>query len=147
MSDLRSFFNQLYEDHNKALTPRMVVTATRAPDHEFHDRYWGLSDAEAAYEWRLDKAAEDIRYFRIKFREPTEDDDGTVREWVSLTKGEGQVYVKTEEVARDPVAAEVMLRDAERAWRALFARYEHLSEFVEMVKETLTASTRRRRAG
>jgi len=45
------------------------------------------------------------------------------------------VYLPAEEIASDPMAARLLLRDMERDWRQLKARYEEFEQFWALVRE------------
>jgi hypothetical protein len=121
----------------------MVLTITAAKDHEFHDRYWGMSDEDAAYAYRQELVNEDIRSFQVIYREPSGDDDGKIREFVSVQTGEGRAYRRTADVAADPLLSRIVLADAEREWKALYNRYKHLEEFIALVRDAVKPKRRR----
>lgn len=132
---LREQLQAIYEEHG-TLTPRMVVDAARPKDHPLHSRFeW---DNRAAGErWREYQASELIRSVKVAY---VEGEPSSVRHFVSVRREDGHAYVPAEEVAKDEILTEIVLRDMEREWRQLHARYGHFKEFVEMVRGALRAA-------
>lgn len=130
----------IYDRHGE-LTPRLVVTeatsgATEAGDALSRHLQW--DDVQAADAHRIDQARKLIRSVRISYREPTETEVArSVRGFVSVQTAQGRAYHPTQKVAEDPLLRQMMLRDAEREWKALFRKHSHLKEFIEMVQESL----------
>jgi hypothetical protein len=46
----------------------------------------------------------------------------------------GREYKPIEEVAQDPFARQLVLREAERDWKALRSKYGDLQEFMDLVR-------------
>jgi len=119
------------------LTPQVIVDDARPADSQLHDRFeW--DDAVAAEQYRLSQARELVRSVRITFVEPS----GTIertRAFVSIERAERTEYIPVEEVRSDPALTALALRDAEREWRALFARFKHLESFLDLVRKDVAA--------
>lgn len=137
---IREALQDIYDRHGE-LTPRLVVDeatsgVTAAGDALSNHLQW--DDAEAADSHRMEQARKLIRRVRIAYREPTEEEvSRSVRGFVSVQTAEGRAYHPTQKVAEDPFLRQLMLRDAEREWKALHRKYSHLVEFVDMVKVDL----------
>ena len=140
MSGLREHLTEIYREHG-SLTPRLVVDAARDPGHPLHDRFeW--DDAVAGEKYREHQARQLIR--TVKVVEFSDDgDDQRVRAFHSVPRPDGPTYLPVEEVREDPFTRQLVLRQAEREWRQLFARYRHLAEFLDVVE----ASVDEQRAG
>lgn len=135
MSNLRDQLKSIYETHG-ALTPKLVVDEARDAEHPLHARFeW--DDAVAGPKYREVQAAELIRSVRIKYTPKGSDEERDVRFFASIPRPEGSTYVPVEDVADDPFARELLLRQAEREWKAMRRRYAHLDEFLELVRSTL----------
>lgn len=114
------------------LTPQIVVEDARPVTSQLHDRFeW--DDAQAAEQYRLEQARELIRSVKVQYVEPSGGVSST-RAFVSIERAEQREYIPVEDVADDPELAALALRDAEREWRTLFARYQHLDAFIELVR-------------
>lgn len=135
--NLRDALQGIYEQHGR-LTPALVVDEARQLTHPLHSRFeW--DDAVAGEEYRRVQAAELIRSVKVVYKEATETEpEKKVRAWQAVR--EESRYVPVAEAAADPNIAAIILADAQREWRALYRRYAHLSEFVEMVRADLTRS-------
>jgi len=99
----------------------------------------------AAEVGRLHRAHKLMQRFKvIDNRSPGEQGPQDVRERIRLfsaipspddpTKYE---HHPTEDIIADPMQRALLLRDAERLWKGLKARYGHLQEFVAMVQGDL----------
>jgi hypothetical protein len=108
-------------------------------------------DAVAGEEYRKAQIAGLIRSVRMRvvYREadPETGDPGEsqrVRTFHALPRtGERRMaYRPLEEIAADPVATEVLLRQAEREWRSLWAKYRNLEAFRSLVARDLGAPSK-----
>lgn len=119
------------------LTPRDVVDEARTtPGSALHQHIFGVSDDEAAERWRLDRARNLIRSFRVTYAAP----DGTpkqVRQFVSLTTADGHAYQPTETVVADEFTHRMLLQSLERDVAALQRKYGALDEFAAFVRAQL----------
>jgi hypothetical protein len=137
LDDLRTQLEALQDEQGR-LTPRMVVEAARPKNHPLHAAVFDRGVREAAEEYYLDRARGLIRKVRLPFVR-ADQTLGSVPRWVSLSTAESpaRAYQPVEVVADDPLLRAMLLRDAERDWRTLRARYEHLVEFFEIVRRDL----------
>lgn len=133
---LRDQIQSVYDNEGR-LTPALVVAAARPKSHPLHDHFeW--SNQIAGEKYRLIQARELIASVKVVYREPDENDDGrAARVWHSVRDQQGYAYQPADEIAKDPVAAELVLRDAEREWRQMYRRYRHLQEFFTMIRQDL----------
>lgn len=133
---LRKELQAIYDYYGK-LTPSIVVDEARTADHPLHDRFeW--YDAVAGEKYRQIQAQDLIQSVKIRYRRAS----GSVEEcryFVSVEREGGFVYEPAQDVANDPIAVEIVLRTAEREWKALKLRYGHLKEFMEMVRRDASA--------
>lgn len=130
MSDLRTQLQEIYEQAGR-LTPRMVVDTARPEDHPLHSRFeW--DDEVAGEKYREVQARDLIQSVKIKYRSGDREEE--VRYFVSVKREDGYSYTPSEEVAQDEILSTIVLREMEREWRVLHARYGHFAEFVEMVR-------------
>ena len=135
--DLRAHLQRLNDQHGH-LTAQMVVDAARPKNSPLHAAVFDRGVKEAAEQYYLDRARQLIRKCRIKYVRPDQT-EADVPRWVSVATAEppARIYRPVEDVANDPLSRAMLLRDAERDWRTLKARYEHLSEFIALVREDL----------
>jgi hypothetical protein len=133
---LRDHLQSIYDAHQK-LTPALLVDEARDEAHPLHDRFeW--DDGVAGESWRRQQAHELIRSVRIVYRKATKRaPERSVRAYHAVRKESGHVYEPAEKVASDPLLQQMVLRDMEREWRQLKARYGHFQEFIDMVRGDL----------
>jgi hypothetical protein len=136
VSDLRDVLLDIRARHG-ALTPAVVVAEARAEDHPLHHRFeW--DDSVAAEKYRVQQAHDLIQSYRVKYREHDgKRPAGWVRGFHAVQSPDGFVYDPAEEVAADPLRRQMVLRDMERDWRALKARYGQFAEFADLVQRDL----------
>lgn len=130
---LRDQLQQVYDQHGQ-LTPELVVEAARPKDHPLHARVFDRAPKQAAAAWYRHRAHELIQSVKVVYREA--DDAGperSVRAFHCLRKEQGFVYEPVEVVATDEFSRSLLLRDMEREWKQLYARYEEFEEFLELV--------------
>jgi len=134
---LRDQLLDIREKHGR-LVPDLVVQEAEPVDHPLHDRFeWDDTVAGPAY--RRVQAHELIRSVRVVYR-PADDvsPDRTVRAFHAVrAESGGYVYETAEEIAADPVAAVLLLRDMEREWQTLKRRFERFAEFREMIRRDM----------
>lgn len=130
---LREQLQQVRAQYGR-LTPQHVVDAARPAGSALHDRFeWDDSIAGEAY--RRQQAAALIRSVRIEYVRPS-GEPATVRAYHSIPAAEGngsRAYEEVEEIAEDPFARELLLRQMRRDWQTFKSRYAHLVEYVELV--------------
>lgn len=134
--NLRDLLTDIYQRHQE-LTPELVVDEARPVDHPLHTRFeW--DDTTAAEKYRQVQAAELIRSVKIVYRDaPVE---RSVRGFVNVRPNTGPnrgVYMPTEEAVADDFTRKLLLAECKREWQAFKAKYEHLAEFADIIKEGL----------
>ena len=130
---LRDQLSGIYTQHG-LLTPQLVVDVARPADHPLHDRFdW--NDTTAGEAWRRHQAAGLIRSVRLTYREATETEpERTVRAFHSVATPDGKAYLPAEQIAHDPMARQILLREMERAWHDMKRRYAEFDEFWRLVR-------------
>lgn len=132
--DLRDILYRVREEQG-ALTPKGVVDAARDEAHPLHSRFeW--DDAVAGEAYRLEQARGLIRSVRVTYT-PASGVPSSLREFISVSTASvpAREYIPVDEVAESPLLAKLALQEAEREWRQLFSRYQHLAEFLALVRE------------
>ena len=130
MSDLRRLLHDIYEK-NGALTAEFVVEEAKNKNHPLHNRFeW--NNAVAGHKYRLVQAEEMIRSVKVTYTTEDPADDSAVRQWHAVRRD--KTYEPIEELMQDDISRELLLRLAEREWRALHRRYSHLAEFIQVVR-------------
>jgi len=118
-------------DERGELTDEALVAAATPKAHPLHNRFeW--DNRIAGHKYRLVQAQELIRTVHITEVTPT-DELRKVRAFVSVPRPEGRRYEPTTEVAEDPIARQLVLREMKREWIAFKARYEGMAEFMDLV--------------
>lgn len=115
------------------LTPEIVVEAATPKGHALHDRFeWNNSVAGPLY--RRAQAAQLIRSVQVRYTEAPED-EREVRAFVAIPRADRAAhdYMPIEDACADEFSRQIVLRQAEREWKTLRRRYEHLHEFVDLV--------------
>lgn len=129
---LRDQLQAIYDERG-LLTPQLVLDEARDPDHPLHTRFvW--DDAVAAERYRLEQAHELIQSVKVVYKKGGRGGERSVRAYQAVRSPAGYAYRPTEEVARDELATEIVLRDMERDWKQLKARYGHFQEFVQLIR-------------
>lgn len=130
--NLREELLAIREQHG-LLTPRLVVETARDPNHPLHPKFeW--DDSIAGESYRRQQAAELIRSVKVAYLPPGDGPKTDVRAFHAIKDPvRGHVYDPVNEIVEDPVARQLLLRDMERDWRALKARWERFAEFVDLV--------------
>lgn len=139
MSSLREQLQAVYDQHGK-LTPDLVVEVARSKSSELHDRVFDRPVGEAAEAWYRQRAHDLIQSVKIVYREATDTEpELRIRAWHAVrAEGPDQyAYEPADKVAADPFTRQLVLRDMEREWRMLFARYEQFEEFLALVSGDL----------
>lgn len=133
--NLRDEMMAIREEHGR-LTPEIVVEAARPKSHPLHDRVFDRRPADAAEAYYRLRAHELIRSVMVSYRKPGKPSE-SVRAFHAVRDDQGYAYQPAEEVAADPFTRSLVLRDMERDWQQLRARYEQFAEFTEMVRRDL----------
>lgn len=132
---LRDELQAVYERHGK-LTPRIVVAEAADESSPLHSRLeW--DDKVAGHAWRLHQAHELIRSVRVAYLEA----DGRrsdVRAFHAVPSTDGGFeYRSAEDIARDEVLTQVLLREMERDIAQLKSRWGHFKEFATLLREAV----------
>lgn len=136
---LRDELQAIYDKHGH-LDPELVVETARPKGHPLHERVFDRTKADAAETYYRDRAHRLIQSVKIVVREATEDEkERKIRRYHAVLSDAGMVYKSAEDVAADPFMRQLVLRDMEREWRQLLARYEQFEEFLGMVREDVAA--------
>lgn len=120
------------------VTAALLVDVARPKSHPLHSRFvWDGKEAIEALNLRIAQGL--IRRVRVTYPAA----DGTSRPapgWLAVTRpvGERARYEPVDRVLADPIMAEVVLRQAEREFRAMWNRYRHLSEFRDLLVAALS---------
>lgn len=135
---LRDQLQAIYDEHGK-LTPTIVVDRARDGDHPLHERFeW--DNSIAGERWRRHQAHELIQSVKVVYRPATDKQpERSVRAFHAIRGEEGHNYEPAEKVATDPLLQQILLRDMEREWKQLKARYGQFREFLELVRGDLAA--------
>jgi hypothetical protein len=134
---LRDELQAVYDRHGK-LTPELVMQEARPKKHPLHDRVYDRPVEEAAQSWFRHRAHELIQSVKVVYREA--DDNGperSVRAWQCVRNEMGHAYQPVEKVVADSFSRQLVLRDMEREWKQLLARYETFEEFLALVSSDL----------
>jgi hypothetical protein len=143
---LRDELQAIYNQHGQ-LTPALVVSVARNKTHPLHSRVFDRPVKEAAESWYLHRAHELIRSVKVTYR-PGEDNPndlaGSVRVFHAVRGGDGgehdYAYKPIDEIIESPFLTEILRRDMEREWKALYRRFQQFGEFVDMVRRDIEAA-------
>ena len=118
------------------LTAEAIVYSASSKSSPIHNEFiW--DDSEAAHQYRLAQARKLVKYVKEPYVRPT-GEQSRVRYFHAIPQDDNRtVYTPLNEVIEDPIATAILLRQAEREWRTLWGRYQHLSEFVAIVQGTV----------
>lgn len=140
--DIRAELTKIYKQ-NGELTPRVLVETAKPKGHPLHDAIYDCPPGLAAERYYLERAHELIQSVKITYRDPKTSKRHDIRAFHAIPSGEDRVHVyrPTDEVVNDPVLRELVLREMERDWRNLHARYSGFVEFLDLVSKDLKQST------
>lgn len=125
---LRDVMVSIHQQH-KRLTAELVVEAATPADHPLHNRFeW--DDSVAGHKYRLHQATELIRSIEVNF--VVDETPVRVRQWHAVRRDSS--YESIADVVQDEFSTQLILRQAEREWTQLWERYQHLAQFVELVR-------------
>lgn len=142
MGNIRDHLQSIW-DTNKILTPRLVVDTARPKSHPLHSHFeW--DDSIAGEKYREHQASELIRSVRISYKNGN-DTEQEIRYFVSIKESEGYAYHPAEVVAADEKLTAIVLREMEREWKQLHARYNHFQEFTDLIQRTMAETMKGRR--
>jgi hypothetical protein len=136
--NIRDELTKIYE-HRGELTPKILVEEARSKKHPMHDLVYDVPVGLAAERYYLDRAHEIIQSVKVTYRDANTSKRYDIRAFHAIPSGEDRthVYKPTDEVVNDPVLKALVLREMERDWRNLHARYGAFVEFIEMVSADL----------
>lgn len=132
--NLRDELTKIYQQ-NGELTPRVLVEVARPTSHPLHSAVYDASPKLAAERYYLQRAHDLIQSVKVIYRDPKTSKRYDIRAFHAVPSGEDRthVYKPTDEVLRDPVLKALVLREMERDWRNLHARYGAFVEFIQLV--------------
>lgn len=128
---IREHLQAIYDAHG-TLTPAIVVREARPKNHPLHSYVFDRAPAEAAEAWYRHRAHELIQRVKITYA-AGDGEERSVRAFICTRTENGYAYDPAEKVAVDPFLRELALRDMEREWKLLHARYGHFEEFIHLV--------------
>lgn len=134
--NLRDELTKIYKQ-NGELTPKLVVEVAKKKDHPLHSVVYDVPPSLAAERYYLERAHDLIQSVKVIYRDPKTSRRFDIRAFHAVSMPEGHVYRPTQEVVDDPTLRAIVLRDMEREWRAMHARYSQFVEFLDMVKKDL----------
>lgn len=130
---------QAIHDENGRLTPALIVEAATPKNHPLHNRFdW--DNREAGHKWRLEQASQLIRIAKTVYHKPDSEQRLEIRSFHAVATPDGNVYEPTEKVIADPLLRAMVLRDMERDWKQLKARYSDFEEFYQLIQSDLLAA-------
>jgi len=133
MGSLRDELAKIHQQKQR-LTAEAVVEAAAPASHPLHNRFeW--DDSVAGHKYRLVQATELIRSVEVNF--VVDETPIRVREWHAVRRD--STYEPIGDVIEDEFSTQLMLRQAEREWTQLWERYQHLAEFITLVKGTVSS--------
>lgn len=134
---LRDELQAIYDQHGK-LTPELVVDEARSKDSPLHASVFDRTKGEAAEAWYRHRAHELIKSVKVVYLEGTDKDPAlSVRAFHAVNREDGYSYEPVGKVAHDPFTRQILLRDMEREWKQLLARYEQFQEFLAIVSSDI----------
>lgn len=139
--NIQEEFQKIYDEHGE-LDPQLVVDVARPAKHPLHPVIFDIDEDDAAEAYYRERARYLIRHIRITYPkrsgEPLE-----VRAWHAVPTDQGYTFKPNDEVARDPVMRELVMREMARDWKGLHDRYIQFEEFVKMVQRDLAKARRK----
>lgn len=120
-------------DEYGELTAEAIVASATSQNSPIHGEFiW--DDSEAAHQYRLNQARRLVKIVKEPYVRPT-GEQSRVRFFHAVPQDDNRtVYSPLNEIIDDPISTAIILRQAEREWRTLWGRYQHLSEFVDIVR-------------
>lgn len=135
--NLRDELTKVYKQQGE-LTPKVLVEVARPKTHPLHDVIYDVPPNMAAERYYLQRAHDIIQSVKVKYRDPKTSKPYDIRAWNAIRSDAGDyVYKPTDEVVNDPVLKALVLREMERDWRQLHARYSQFVEFIDLVQKDL----------
>lgn len=139
---LRDQLQAIYDEFGH-LTPELVVEVARPKTHPLHARVFDKNQKEAAESWYRVRAQELITSVKVTYRDAEGRDAKTLRGFYAIKNEDpengGYRYEPVDSVTADPFQRALVLRDMERDWKQLRARYETFAEFTEMIRKDIAS--------
>ena len=131
---IRDHLEAIYEKYGE-LTPEHVVAEARDENHPLHAHVFDRSPSDAAEAWYRHRAHRLIQRVTVTY----ESDHGPrdVRQFHAVQTERGTTFEPTEQIAASPFLRELTLRNMEREYRTLEAKYGHFVEFLALLDGTL----------
>ena len=137
MSDLKSLLTGIYQDHGQ-LDGETIVAVATPPEHPLHN-YFEWDNGVAGHKYRVHQAEKLIRRIKIETVPPSADDGPHyVRAFISNRQAgipNSNGYSPIEDVVRDDVSYQMLLRAFQRQVNELERRFGHLSEYREIMRK------------
>lgn len=131
MGSLRDELAKIHQQKQR-LTAEAVVEAAAPVSHPLHNRFeW--DDSVAGHKYRLVQATDLIRSVEVNF--VVDETPIRVREWHAVRRD--STYEPIGDVIEDEFTTQLMLRQAEREWTQLWERYQHLSQFIDLIRSSI----------
>lgn len=129
--DLQQQLQAIYDQHG-TLTPELVVEAARPDNSPLHAYVFDKPPDQAAEAYYRERAHRLIQRVDVLFTS-SNGETRRVRAFHAVHSTEGWVYEPLEAVVRSYRLTEAVLAEMEREWRALYARWGHFQEFLDLV--------------
>lgn len=115
------------------LTPEIFLEESRpanSPTHHYFD--WDVQ--RNAERWLVEQAHKLIQQVQVTYKK-TDGTTSRVRAYHAVRRDDNRyVYESLEDLQQDPTSREIVLREMQRDWEQLRARYQNLEEFWELVE-------------
>lgn len=131
---LRTQLQTLYDQHGE-LSPDLVVSAASPKEHPLH-AYFEWDNKVAGPKYRLLQAEDLIRSIKVTYKD-RHGASQSVRWWHPVRTDTPSVYDPLDVISENEISMSVLLRQAERDWKLMKRRYGHLTEFWQLVKESV----------
>jgi hypothetical protein len=128
--ELGDYLDDIRRRHGQ-LTREIVLDEATDPDSPLH-KYFEWDDDRASHQYRLAQAGTLLRIVKLP---PMGEKAHDVRRFLAVrASGVSRAdYVPTTEVLADPVMSAIVLRQMRREWHDLRRRWQHMTEFQQMI--------------
>lgn len=133
MTDLRGQLQAIHDQYGE-LTPQLVVDQAKPKDHPLHPLVFDRSRKDAADAWYLHRAETLIRSVTIRRTLPN-GKKADFRAFSPVRPDQPGVFDPFDQIIEDSVATAVLLQTMEREWKSMKQRYDHLTQFWQMIRE------------
>jgi hypothetical protein len=135
---LRTELQSIYDEYGR-LDDQLIVDCARDHPNEYRKVHGRMTwdDTVAGELWRRYEAGQMRRSVRLIYRKAKGGRPAkSVRAWHATRTPTGEhTFRPTEEIAQDPFQRELLLREMRRDWEIFKARYHHLVEFFDLLRE------------